>query len=168
MTAAPTCTCPPACPTCCPVVLLFCLVSSGAATNSLKCDLAIFKFKRREEKCTWVVPGAFASFPIAQYLNFAEHPSIMQPLTCPRKASKPPACPCVRRPPSPQPAARTVSRPTPASRLGPPRAGGAQAATEPENGVPAPGLVSPTMLRAHLPAHTGHLQRASGWDAGVD
>lgn len=44
-------------------------------------------------------PWAFAAFPIAQYLNFAEHPSIMQPLTCPRKASKPPACPCV--PPHP-------------------------------------------------------------------
>lgn len=64
MTAAPTCMqVPPACPACCPVVLLLCLVSSGATTNALKCDLAIFKFKRREENCTWVVPGLLLPSP---------------------------------------------------------------------------------------------------------
>lgn len=62
--------------------------SSRAAVNSLKRDLTISKFRRREENCKRESLGFSLTPPVAQHLNFAEHPSIMQPAGLPRKASK--------------------------------------------------------------------------------
>lgn len=70
-----------------------CLLSSSAAPSSLKRDLPISS-SREGEKTARGGPWGFRFLPTAQHLNFSEHPSIMQPLTCPRKASKLPAWPC--------------------------------------------------------------------------
>lgn len=53
-------------------------VSGGTGGSLLQRDLAVFKFNWREENCKRAVPGVFSYLPVAQHLNFAEYPSIMQ------------------------------------------------------------------------------------------
>lgn len=71
MIASPTCAqVPPASPTCCPGVLLLCLVSSGAAVNSLKCDLATFKFQEKGGKLHVGGPWGFRFLPHSSAFKF--------------------------------------------------------------------------------------------------
>ena len=87
-------------------------VSGGTGGNLLQCDLAVFKFNWREENRKRAVPGVFSYLPVAQHLNFAEHPSIMQLAGLPQKSIKA-SCALSALPPSPPWAARTAASCTP-------------------------------------------------------